>query len=147
MDNNETAEIKDILIRLKDSYQGYKEAGEAATQERHKKMFGDLAAKRHEYFEDLRKMSAGHGEDVDDIDGSFEASVHRFFMNMSHKLDKENDEELLEAITSGEENLLKQYDDAIKEVKTDTDILEKLQNHRHEIASNLDLMSAKEEAA
>jgi len=145
MEENEKDTMKDLLIRLVDSREGYKDAAEHAEQERHKKMFGDLSAKRGEYAEDVRKALASHGCEYN-TDGSFEAGVHRFFMNIKDKLGGD-DEELMESILTGESNLLEQYEDAIKCCKTDTAILEKLQKQHKEVKTNYDLIEAKEEAA
>ena len=146
MEEQEKDKLKDLLIRLVDSRDGYIEAGEAATQDRHKKLFGDLGAQRKEFAEDIRKALSGHGVQYD-TDGSFEAGVHRWFMNIKHKLDSENDEELLEEIETGESKLLDKYEEVIKTVKTDTALLEKVQNQYKQVKSNYEVIKAKEEAA
>lgn len=145
MEEQEKNTMKDLLIRLVDSREGYKDAAENAEQERHKKMFSDLSQKRGEYAEEIRKALSAHGEQYD-TDGSFEAGVHRFFMNIKDKLGGD-DEELMESILTGESNLLEQYEGAIKSCKTDTIILEKLQKQHKEVISNYKLLEAKEEAA
>jgi len=145
MEEQEKNTMKDLLIRLVDSREGYKDAAEHAEQERHKKMFSDLSEKRGEYAEDIRKALSGYGEQFD-TDGSFEAGVHRFFMGIKDKLGGD-DEELMESILTGESNLLEQYQSAIECCKTDTIILEKLQNQHKEVVANYKLLEAKEEAA
>ncbi len=145
MEEQEKDVCKDLLIRLIDSRDGYKDAGAHADQERHQKMFGDLANKRHEYSEELRTALASHGCNYE-TDGTFLAGAHRFFMEIKDKLGGD-DESLLESILTGESNLLEQYEDAIEKVKTDTDLLQKLQNQYKEVKSNYKLLEAKEEAA
>jgi uncharacterized protein (TIGR02284 family) len=146
MEDNERGVLKDLHIRLIDSRDGYKEAGAEATQDRHQKQFGDLANQRHEYAEEIRKALLADGIEVDG-DGSFEADVHRFFMDIKHKLDSENDEELLESILYGEGKLLEKYEEVIETIKSDTDLLEKVQKQYREVKSYYSIVEAKEEAA
>ena len=73
------------------------------------------------------------------------AGVHRFFMDIKSKLG--DDEELLEAIITGESELLENYRDAMKDADYDTELLTTLQSQYRTIERNLDLFQAKEEAA
>jgi uncharacterized protein (TIGR02284 family) len=146
MEQKEKEALNDLLVRLIDSRDGYKEAGAEASQPRHEKLFGDLANQRHEFGETVRKGLVGHGFEID-VDGTFEAGVHRFFMNLKHKLDKDNDEELLEEIVRGESDLIEKYEEAIKTLKTDTDLLRDIQAQYNQVKSNFEVIKAKEEAA
>jgi len=140
------SELKSLLTTLVDSYEGYKEAAEKASQERHEKMFSNHANERHEYALKIQDHLGRHGEEVD-LDGSFLASAHRFFMNLKDMLDDDDDEALMEAIITGESELMSRYRDAMSGGKFDIELLSALQAQYQKIEANLDLLQAKEEAA
>ena len=142
--SNKISELKDVLTRLVDSYEGYKDAAEKAEQERHKTQFNDLATKRYQYAVTIQEFLKTQGEDVD-IDGSFLAGAHRLFMDLKNMLG--DDEALLGSIRAGESNLLATYRDAMEECGFDGEFLRKLQEQYKEIETNLELINAKKKAA
>ncbi|MAS87640.1 MAG: hypothetical protein CMH30_06655 [Micavibrio sp.] len=144
--SNKTSELKMLLTRLVDSYDGYKEAAEKASQERHVRMFTDLSAERHQAALLVQDYLTRQGEDVD-LDGSKIAAAHRFFMDIKDKLDDDDDEALLESIITGESELLSRYRDATKDAKYDPELLDALKKQYQKIESNLALIQAKEKAA
>ncbi len=145
MNDTELKQIKSLLERVVDSRDGYADANEKAEQTRHQKFFGDLAEKRQDYALFLKAKLEEHGENVD-LDGTFLADVHRFFMDIKHKIDSD-DEELMEEVIRGETKLLEEYDDTLQTVKSDEIFAGKLQKQRNDIHTNLELIKAKEEAA
>lgn len=142
--SDKISELKTLLTRLVDSRDGYQDAAEHAEQKRHEQMFKDLSAQRNDYALKLQDYLNRQGENIE-LDGSFLANVHRFFMDIKSKLG--DDEELMEAIITGESELLENYRDAIKDADYDTELLTTLQSQYRTIERNLDLFQAKEEAA
>ncbi len=146
MNNKKISELKKLLTRLVDSRDGYAEAAEEATQERHKRMFSNLSNTRQQYAQEVQEYLKSQGENVE-LDGSLLASTHRYFMELKNKLDENDDEELLESIITGESNLCENYQDAIDGSEFDPEFLATLQRQHNEIQSHLNLFIAKEEAA
>ncbi len=142
--SDKISELKSLLTRLVDSRDGYQDAAEHARQTRHQKMFTDLSSQRNEYALKLQDYLNRQGENIE-LDGSFLAGVHRFFMEIKNKLG--DDEELMEAIITGESELLDCYREAMEDANYDTELLTTLQSQYRTIESNLNLIEAKEEAA
>jgi uncharacterized protein (TIGR02284 family) len=145
MNNNELDQIEKLLKRVVDSRDGYADANEKAEQSRHQEFLGKLAEKRQDYALFLQRKLEEHGRKIN-MEGSFLADVHRFFMDIKWKLDSD-DEELFEEIIRGEKALLDEYDETLAKITSDDVYKGKLQKQRDDIASNLELVKIKEEAA
>tara|TARA_B100002019_G_scaffold249304_1_gene228595 strand:- start:713 stop:1147 length:435 start_codon:yes stop_codon:yes gene_type:complete len=139
------SELKTLLTRLMDSSDGYKQAAEKATQERHVNMFTDLSAERYNAALKVQEHLKRHGENVD-LDGSLLAATHRFFMDLRNKLD-DGDEAIMEYIVSGESELLECYRNAMEDAQHDPEFLKTLQEQYKKAEANLELIHAKAKAA
>jgi uncharacterized protein (TIGR02284 family) len=145
MKDNELDQVEKLLKRVVDSRDGYADAHDKTTQSRHQVFIGKLAGQRQDFAKTIAQKLEDNDREVD-LEGSFLADIHRFYMDIKHKMDSD-DEELFEEIIRGEEHLLDLYDDTLEAVTTDERFKAALQKQRHEVAANLDLVRAKEEAA
>ena len=146
MQSNQKSQMKDLLTRIYDSYEGYKECAEQSEQARHQRLFKQFADERLEYANELKDLLEQNGEQIE-LDGSMMANVHRLFTNIKNKIDNDDDEELLEEIARGEDKLAEQYQETISEFKGDEKVLSIIQPQYKNVINARDLFEAKEEAA
>lgn len=144
MSNDKIKELKQLLTRLADSCKGYEDAADKAEQDRHQKLFTELSQERYKFALVIQDHLKRHGEDTD-IEGSITGSVHRFFMDIANKLG--DDEQLMEAIVTGESELLDNYRDAINDADYDPELLKALQQQYRSVETYLDTIDAKQKAA
>ena len=145
LNDKELKQVEKLLKRVVDSRDGYADAHEKAEQQRHQDLIGPLAGQRQEYSKMIAQKLETEGRDVD-LEGSFLADTHRFFMDIQIKLGG-NDEELFEEIVHGESELVAEYDKTLETITSDDIFKGKLQQQRNEVVSNLELFKAKAEAA
>jgi uncharacterized protein (TIGR02284 family) len=145
LNNKELDQLEKLLKRVVDSRDGYADAQEKAEQQRHQDLLGPLAGQRQKFAETIKRKLEENNRDVD-LDGSFLASTHRFFMNLQIKLGGD-DEELFEEIVHGESELVSDYNETLETITGDDIFKGQLQQQRNEVLSNLQLFKAKAEAA
>ena len=145
MTEDELKQVENLLKRVVDSRDGYADAHEQCDSV-HTEYVGELAGTRQDYAKMIKEKLEANGRDVD-LEGSFLGDIHRFFMDIKNKMDAGDDEELFEEIIRGETRLLADYDETLQKLTSDDVFKGKLQQQRNAVASNLDLVKAKEEAA
>ena len=105
--------IKKLHTRVIDSRDGYKRSREEVKDERGFVGFFDRRiAEREEFHTVIHRQLGAEGVDVSES-GSTAAAAHRGWLSLKDSLTG-NDEAVYDEIISGEEQLLKVYDDAIE---------------------------------
>ncbi|MEX1024002.1 MAG: PA2169 family four-helix-bundle protein [Planctomycetota bacterium] len=103
-----------IEINL-DSAAGFKTASDETEVSRHKTLLRDQAIERerfaHELQDELRRLG-----DVAETDGSWKASVHRWWMDARNTLSSD-ERDLYAEMERGEEAILKKYQETVKDVQ------------------------------
>lgn len=146
MGTKKKSELKTLLKHLVDSRKGYEEAAKECGQERHKKLFQELATARQQYALTLQDYLTRYDIDAD-LEGTMLGSTHRFFMNLKNAIRNTHDEEILESIITGESELLDNYRDALDDADYDTELIKILQDQYRKIDSNLETIHTKKKAA
>lgn len=118
MGNDIRDDLKDVLIRVIDSADGYEKAAEAADSSRFAQIFRRRSVERRAFSADLRAELVSQGGDADE-DGTLLASAHRVFMGLKAKM-SDTDEAVLEEVARGESNLVDAYEDALEDMPAGT---------------------------
>ncbi|KIT17529.1 ferritin-like domain-containing protein [Jannaschia aquimarina] len=105
--------LKDLLTRLIDSREGYREALDHVESAHIKTIFQEFMARRDRNASEVRAYLTKAGHNVDD-DGSILASAHRTWLGLKDAVTPSNDAATLAEVVRGESALLDAYDNAIE---------------------------------
>lgn len=136
MINNEKSVecLNDLLERNYDAEKGFKNAAEQTENHSLQRFFNSKAEQRCEFQKELRSKIVQMGGDPED-DGSFEGSMHRFWMDVVGTFTGKDEEEILDVCEDGEENALKNYDEALSKNYHSPEVVAMLRRQRNEIAA------------
>ena len=140
------SELKSVLTRVVDSVDGYESAAKDAQQGRFKSMFEEKAQERRQFASEIRNHLSGLGEQVDE-DGSLLAAGHRVFKDLRNAITGGSDEAVLKEVDRGESTLLKEYDDALKDVPPADQAYALLQRQRESVSQTLSQIKGYENQA
>lgn len=129
-------ELKSVLTRVVDSADGYESAAKDADQGRFAVMFREKAQERRGFATEIRNHLSGLGEQVDE-DGSLLAAGHRAFKGLRDAVTGSDDTAVLKEVDRGESTLLKEYDDALKDVPAGDQAHALLERQRASVSQTL----------
>jgi uncharacterized protein (TIGR02284 family) len=105
--------MKNLLTRLVDSREGYRESIEHVRSPAVKSVFEEFMARRDRDASEVRAYLTRMGHSADD-DGSILASAHRTFTSLKDSVTGSSDAQTLSEVIRGEKTLLGAYDKAIE---------------------------------
>jgi uncharacterized protein (TIGR02284 family) len=134
-------ELKSLHTALIDARQGYIEAEADADTADMKALFGRMASLHDDAQEAIHEFLLEMGEKPND-DGSFMGTVHRTVISMRAAVTG-LDRNSLSSFASGEERIIKAYDDAIAEQASNVSLRAMLEHHRSNLMRELSEMRRK----
>lgn len=126
-----TEALKTLHTALIDAGKGYEEAIKDADAPGMKAMFEKMRALHHQAHSDIDGILVAKGEQPDES-GSFMSTVHETVVSVRSAVTGLNPSSL-GSFASGEERIVKDYDNAIEENGADPAVVAKLQGRRQEL--------------
>ncbi len=136
--------LADLHTALIDALDGYDKAIEKSDAAETTALFRQMQGLHRSAHSDIHTVLGAHGLKPDD-DGSFMGSVHKAVISVRAAFTG-IDAGSLDAFASGEESILKKYDDAIAE-EHDASIGAMLRGHREKLAGKIAEMHRMAEAS
>ena len=109
--------LNDLITKNYDGENGYKEAAEDVESPTLKNMFKDFAQQRYDFGHELKAAIKQAGGEVNK-GGSVAAAVHRTWIDLKSAIAGNDEKAVLEECKRGEENALKEYDEALSELNS-----------------------------
>ena len=131
--------VKDVIERNIDAYQGYEKAADKVDNYRLADKFRHQAAQRKKFALELESAAHVLGPDaVDKIeDGSFEGDLHRTWMDVKALFSTDNEESMLEECIRGEKESLDEYNELIESGALNTELSDLVQKQRGSIQETI----------
>ena len=137
--DNVKENLKDVIERNIDAYQGYEKAAEKVDNFGLADKFRQQAAKRKSFAMELE--SAAHVLEPDALDkieeGTFEANLHRTWMDIKALFSTDNEESMLEECIRGEKESLDEYNELIQSGVLTTELSSVVQKQRGSIQETI----------
>jgi uncharacterized protein (TIGR02284 family) len=105
--------MKNLLTRLIDSREGYRESLEHVRSPAIKSIFEEFMARRDRNASEVRAYLTKMGHSADD-DGSILAAAHRTFTSLKDSVTGSSDKQTLNEVVRGEKTLLDAYEKALE---------------------------------
>ncbi len=116
MKNSEVIDIlNDLITKNYDAEEGYKEVAEMTDNPSLKAFFFSRSQQRYDFGHELKAEIKRLGGDIEK-GTSILADMHRAWISLKDAFSSNNEEGALEEAIRGEENALKNYDEAIKKL-------------------------------
>ena len=138
-DSDTLASLHTMLI---DTRSGYEEAAKDAKASDMAEFFRDMAALRSEDHDEIHRCLVAHGAHPDE-NGSFMASIHQTVIGLRAALTG-LDRNALGSFASGEEHVLKAYDEALNHNRDRPELAAILARQRQRVAGMVEQMKALE---
>lgn len=132
--------IKKLHTSMIDTRDGYEKARTEAEEPEVKALFDEMLALRHKHHEQLHRVLTAMGEEPDES-GSFMSSVHRTVIAVRSAV-KGVDRDALSSFASGEENIVKEYDDALGQDDIHAETTDLLTRQKAALLAKIDQMKA-----
>lgn len=143
--NDDREALSTLHTRLVDAAKGHDEAAGLAEDAVLAALFRDLREQHRRHAGALAARMIAHGIEPD-TDGSFLQYVHKAILNVRSAIGG-LDENALSGIRDGEERILDLYDDAIREVSADAELVALLTRQRDESLRGIERIRALEASA
>ena len=118
MDTSKAVDIlNDLITKNYDGENGYKEAAEDVDSPTLKNMFNDYAKQRYDFGHELKAAIKQAGGEVEK-GGSVAAAIHRTWIDLKSAIAGNDEAAVLEEAKRGEENALKEYDEALSQLNS-----------------------------
>jgi len=137
--------LKNLHNTLVDSRNGYDEARKQTTQPGMAELFRNMIVLRTKHIGEIEHRLATMGVDFD-VSGTLMSTVHRTVIDIRSLLTG-LDANALPSFASGEENILKQYDQTLRMAGGDNDVTTLLTQQRDVVAAKIDGMRRQAPAA
>lgn len=152
MENREKTieELNDILEKNYDAVNGYRKAAENAVgaspsvDTKLMSFFNRQVKERETFVTELKNEIRSLGGEPKE-DGSIEAALHRFWIDVKTAFSVDEEESILEACITGEEECLEEYDDLLEESHVPISTRALLQRQRAMVQATLNHVKLKEE--
>lgn len=109
--------LNDLITKNYDGENGYKEAAEDVESPTLKNMFKDYSKQRYDFGHELKAVIRQAGGEVEK-GGSIAAAVHRTWIDLKSAIAGNDEAAVLEEAKRGEENALKEYDEALSNMNS-----------------------------
>lgn len=130
MDSNKISIVlQDLIIRLKDVEEGYKLICEKTNNKILAEWTQKIANERYLMYQKLMAYMHGIGE-KSEIYTSFLGDTYRMFIQIKSELSWDDTTALIEEIERGSDQLLKDYNNLLQQVKLPTDIATTLMSQK-----------------
>ena len=106
--------LKDVIERNIDACHGYEKAAEKVHNPRLASTFRDQANQRRQFANELQSIANIQGA-TSEASGTFEASLHRTWMDIKTALSSDKDEAVLEECIRGEKEALDEYNELVND--------------------------------
>lgn len=107
--------LQDLIETLEDGRKGFADAADKLADDGHGEVASrmrELSTQRERFSAELRELAVQHSIDIRD-EGSLGGALHRGWMSLKDALTGDDADAVLEAVHSGEEHALSEYDDAL----------------------------------
>lgn len=128
--------LNNLLEFLYDSMQGFQECADQIKEKKFKELFKELSTQRQEFINYLTEEISLTGESPAEM-GHFIAAAHRLYTDLKILISNDNKEAVVKEIKRGEEVLLAQYEEALRDLSMPPELKALLQNQMKNIESNL----------
>ncbi len=132
--------VKTLHTSMLDTRAAYETASAEAEEPNLKSLFDEMVALRYKHHEQLHRVLTAAGEEPDES-GSFMSNVHRTVIAVRSAI-KGIDRDALSSFASGEENILKQYDEALAQDDIRPETLELLTRQKAALLEKIAEMEA-----
>ena len=130
MDSNKVSNVlQDLIIRLKDAEEGYKLICEKTNNKILAEWTQKIANERYLMYQKLIAFMHGMGEKPE-IHTSFLGDTHRMFIQIKSELSWDDTTALIKEIERGSDQLLKDYNNILQQVKLPTHIATTLMSQK-----------------
>lgn len=137
MDMKRKEALKDLVIRLQDSYSGYQDVIQHVKDQKMKEWLGQYAYERKKFQIELNKLIVEMGGQSE-MKTSFLGDLHRMFMSFKFSAVNEDMEKLIDEIERGAEYLINDYNTVMNEIDYPDHILTTLKLQRDMVAKELE---------
>ncbi len=106
----------DLIQTLEDGKKGFAEVADKLTDSDRSEWaprFADLSAQRAAFSQELERMAAAYGDDIDE-QGSFAGTVHRGWINLKDAVTGSSPKSVLDAAVTGENHAVGEYEKALE---------------------------------
>jgi uncharacterized protein (TIGR02284 family) len=125
-----------LIPYLYDSMNGFDECAKNTTEKKFKKIFETLSEQRRAIIDVLRKEVQSLGGSPAEI-GHMSAAMHRLYINLKGLLLTQDLDAIIEEIVRGEQVLLDQYQDALRDIGMPLQLQKMLQEQIEDIEAGL----------
>lgn len=131
--------VKDVIERNIDACKGYEKAAEKVENHRLADAFRQQAAQRKNFALELESTAHVLGSDaVSKIEeGTFEANLHRTWMDVKSVFSSDNEEAMVEECIRGEKESLDEYNELIKSGALSNELSSVVQKQRSTIQETI----------
>lgn len=139
MKNNEEiiSDLKGLVNIVNDGKEGYESAAETTDNAELKTLFNNYSIQRATFAADLKSHIATHGGHSDNDEGGILGAIHRTWIDIKEALTVNDDESVLEAITTGEKAAIAKYDAVLADYTDHADYYHLLKSQRDSIQEAL----------
>ncbi|TVZ52371.1 ferritin-like domain-containing protein [Dokdonia sp. Hel_I_53] len=138
--------LNNLLTKSYDAEAGYKKASENVKNSGLKNFFNSRAQDRYNFGHELKEEIRSFGQEVDK-GTSFQADMHRAWMDVKTAFSTDDDESTLEEAIRGEKASVEEYNEVLTETTLPSSTRAILEKQRNSIQSALNEVKSLEEWA